>query len=87
MILRAVLSLLLCLAALAVGLYTSFLASKNRALGAELDSMQRWCETFQRQNALFKSEIEALEFLLLHPEQNAEPGAIGPGGALGEGPE
>lgn len=72
MILRAALSLLLCLAALAVGLYTALLASRNRALGAELDSMQRWCETFQRQNALLASEIEAQEFLLLHPDAAGE---------------
>lgn len=71
--LRAVLSLFLCLTALAVGLYTALLASRNRAVGAELDRVQRWCETFQRQNSLLASEIEGEEFRLLHPEP-AEPG-------------
>ena len=71
--LRGVLSLVLCLLALGVGLHTAQCAAKNRALGAELDALQRWCETFQRQNALFASEIEAEEFLLLHP--TGAPGA------------
>ena len=72
MILRAVLSLLLCSLALGVGLYTAFLASKNRALGAELDGRQRWCETFERQNALLQAEVEREEFRLLHPDAEWE---------------
>lgn len=47
---RAVLSLLLCVAALAVGLYTAWLSSRNRQRAAELDLLQRWCETYARQN-------------------------------------
>ena len=83
MILRAFLSLLLCLTALAVGLYTALLASRNRALGAELDALQRWCETFQRQNALLASEIEGEEFLLLHPDA----AAVGESESVWEAPQ
>ncbi len=72
MILRASLSIVLCLVALGIGLYTAMLASNNRALGAELDGAQRWCETFKRQNDLLAAEIEAQEFELLHPTPASE---------------
>jgi len=73
MFLRSLLSLVLGLAALAIGLLTAVLASKNRALGADLDATQRWCETYQRQNALLASRIEQEEFQLLHPERRTNP--------------
>jgi hypothetical protein len=63
--LRATLSTLLCLCAFAVGLLTVALAARNRARGAELDSRQRWCEIFSRQNEALRAESAAEEWRLV----------------------
>jgi hypothetical protein len=63
--LRAALSTLLCLCAFTVGLLTVVLAARNRARGAELDSRQRWCEIFSRQNETLRAENAAEEWRLI----------------------
>ncbi len=63
--LRAALSTLLCLCAFAIGLLTVILAARNRARGAELDSRQRWCEIFSRQNEALRAQNTAEEWRLI----------------------
>ncbi len=62
---RAILSTLFCLCALALGLVTVYLSAKNRARAAELDSNQRWCEIFGRQSEAMRAETRAAEWELL----------------------
>jgi len=56
---------LLCATALLVGLSTAALAAENRARGAELDRLQRWCEAQQRSNELLRVENAQREWCLL----------------------
>lgn len=61
---RAVLSVALCLGALAVGFFTACRSAQSRARSAELDRRQRLCETFSRQNALLESALVQREWLM-----------------------
>jgi hypothetical protein len=76
---RALCSASLCAGALVAGLATVWLCARNRARGAELDSVQRWCEIFARQNEALRSEIRAAEWELL--DAHAAPVAGAPGQA------
>ena len=67
---RVVLSIALCLIALALGVATAILASTNRARGGDLHRRQRRCETVQRQNELRHAGIERGEWLLLHGDDS-----------------
>jgi len=69
---RPFLSVVLCAAAGGVGLSTVCLASKNRARGAELDDVQRWCEIFSRQNEALRLRIEDEEWRLLQGVEEAQ---------------
>lgn len=59
---RAVLSLALCLGALAIGFFTACRSAHSRARGAELDRRQRLYETFSRQNTLLESALVQREW-------------------------
>ena len=63
---RAALSLSLCTAALALGLYVAFLASANRAHAGDLDRRQQRCETIERQVELQHALNSREEWILLH---------------------
>lgn len=80
---RALASTLLCLGAFGIGLVTVLLAARNRARGAELDSRQRWCEIFSRQNEALRATNTAEEWQLLSG-QVAEDGVLLPVDAVPE---
>ncbi len=62
---RAVLSVALCLGTIGAGLLATRMASGNRERGARLDEKQRWCETYSRQNEELRVHILAEEWKLL----------------------
>ena len=62
---RAQLGWLLCALALASGVLTAVIASKNRARGDELDRLERWCEAQTRRNELARVANEHAEWELL----------------------
>ena len=74
MIFRAVLSFLLCICALVVGIWTICLTAENSARSSELDSIQRWCEVYSRQNELLRAENHAEEWALISAlTESSEP--------------
>ncbi len=72
MIFRAVLSFLLCILALAVGIYTICLTAENRVRSSELDTQQRWCEVYSRQNDLLRAQNWREEWELVSGEAETE---------------
>jgi hypothetical protein len=72
---RAVLSVLLCVATLAVGVVTVCLSARNRARSGDLDRRQHECETLLRQNQLERARIARDEWLLLDPVVALQPDA------------
>ncbi len=72
---RALLALLVCATAVAAGVRTSFLASRNRARGGELDQRQHRCEALERQIELLRARNAHEEWLLLSgdAEEDATP--------------
>lgn len=75
---RALLSTVLCLCALAIGMLAIVLAARNRARGAELDSKQRWCEIFSRQNEALRALNTSEEWQLVSGSAPEGPAALVP---------
>lgn len=70
---RAFLGWCLCVLALSTGLYTAALAVENRARGADLDRLERWCETQSRKNELARVANQRQEWRLLGQEKPLDP--------------
>ncbi len=73
---RVRVSIALCASALAIGLLTAFLASRNRARANELDRLQHWCETFSRRNELLRGMIAEEEWELLRQPANSDEAPV-----------
>jgi hypothetical protein len=65
MIVRAILSIFLCLCALVVGILAVWLTARNRERSSELDTTQHWCEVYARQNELLRAQNRREEWELL----------------------
>jgi hypothetical protein len=74
-IFRAVLSFLLCVLALAVGIYTICLTASNRVRSRDLDTTQRWCEVYSRQNEFLRAENIREEWMLVSGDAEREGGS------------
>ena len=66
---REMLTLLLCSAALILGVVTSSIAAKNRMRGSRLDLLQRWSEGQTRSNDQLRALNEEIESKLLRGEE------------------
>ncbi len=75
---RAVVSVVLCIVAVAIGVVTAVTSARNRATGADLDRRQHWCETLERQNQLQRASNGREEWLLLYGEAPEAPPSEGP---------
>ncbi len=75
---RALLSLGVCLTALGLGVFTACRVARNRARAAELDALERWHETFARQNELLAHEVREGEWALRAGAAGAPPRARPP---------
>ncbi len=73
---RMVLSGVLCVAAIAIGIATAVIASKNRARAGDLDRRQRRCETVLRQNDLVRAQVDRDEWSLLHGDEWLEASTV-----------
>ena len=66
---RALLGWSLSVLSLVLGLLTAAISAENRARGAELDRLQRWCEAESRANELLAVDNARREWALLGGER------------------
>ena len=75
---RAILSVALCICAVAIGVFTAVTSANNRARGAELDRRQHRCEVLERQNDLGRALNGRAEWQLLYGEDDAHHASDAP---------